>query len=145
MNYFYAKPDKQCVRLEFDNSKQLSDYLKTVEGKSLIVKIERETGVRSGTQNNAIHKYFEMLSAEFNAAGIDVQLFLKQTVDIDFTPALVKELLWRPVQKALTQKESTTQLDKASDISEVYDHITRHLGEKFEIFVPFPSEQNKHE
>ncbi len=141
MQIFYAKA-KQGV-LVFDNRNEIAKYLDTVEGKSLIVKIERETGVRSGTQNNALHKYFELLSAEFNAAGIDVQLFLKQTVDIEFTPTLVKELLWRPLQKALTEKSSTTQLDKASDISTIYDHITRHIGEKFEIFVEFPSEVNK--
>lgn len=89
-------------------------------------------------QQKALHKYFELLATELNGAGYTVQLFLKQTVDLDWSGPTVKELIWRPLQKALVQKGSTTELDKTSDIDVVLDHLTRHLGEKFGLSVPFP-------
>lgn len=66
-------------------------------------------------------------------------------MDIDWTPELVKELLWRTAQKAITGKDSTTQLDKVEDINIIYEHLNRHLGQLFGIHVPFPHDAKKKE
>ena len=95
---------------------------------------------RTSTQNKALHKYFSLLADEFNRAGLDMRQVIKEDVSMDWTGATVKEYLWRPVQKALTQKESTTELDKLEEITKIYDTLNRHIGEKFGVFVPFPSE-----
>ncbi len=142
MEIFYFK--SKNGELIPDNKKQLSDYLKTVDGKSLIVKIERETGVRSENQNRALHLYFEHLAHELNSAGYNIQKLLSHAVELDWDKDTVKELLWRPIQVALINKKSTTNLDKVSEIDLVWEHINRFLSEKG-IHVPFPSEQNKHE
>lgn len=94
---------------------------------------------RTIQQNKALHKFFELLADEFNNAGYSVQLVLKEKMDLDWDASAVKELLWRPAQKALLKKNSTTELTKQMDIDKVYDHLNRHLGEKFGIHVPWPS------
>ena len=93
---------------------------------------------RTDRQNRALHLYFRMIADELNAGGLNVQLVLKQKMDIDWTPELVKEALWRPAQKVIVQKASTRLLKKAEEIDKIYEHLNRHLGEKFGIYVPFP-------
>lgn len=97
---------------------------------------------RTEKQNNALHLYFMWLATELNLAGYTVQLVLKEKMDLDFTPEMVKELLWRPAQKAILKKKSTTELKKLEDIDLVYEHLNRHLGEKFGIHIPFPVDQD---
>lgn len=99
--------------------------------------------VRTVQQNKALHKYFELLAAELNGAGYTVQLFLKHAIDLDFDKNTVKELIWRPIQKALVRKGSTTELDKVTEIDLIYEHLNRHLGEKFGIHVPWPHYDKK--
>ena len=93
------------------------------------------------TQQNALHLWFELVAQALNEGGFNVQLVLKQKMDIDWNKELIKELLWRPAQKIILNKDSTTELLKQGDIDKVFDHLNRHLGEKFWIHVPFPSEQ----
>lgn len=96
---------------------------------------------RTDQQNKALHKYFELVADELNSAGFTVQLVLKEKMDLDWQPSMVKELLWRTAQQALLGKSSTTELRKQEDIDRVYDHINRHLSEKFGLHVPFPSHE----
>ena len=96
---------------------------------------------RTGQQNKALHKYFELLADALNEAGFTVQLVLKEKVELDWNERSVKELLWRTAQQALLGKVSTTDLDKQEDISLIYDHLNRHLSTKFGLHVPFPSNE----
>lgn len=96
---------------------------------------------RTQKQNDALHLYFTWLAQSLNEAGYTVQLVLKQKMDLDWTPAMCKELLWRPAQEAILQKKSTTDLDKISEIDMVYDHLNRHLSEKFGLHVQFPVDE----
>lgn len=125
------------------NKRAFVGYLLKYDKKTLSAKLEPLTGKRTLPQNNALHLYYDLLAKELNAAGYTVQLVLKETVDLSWDSAKVKELIWRPVQQALTGKKSTTELDKVSEIDEVYEHLNIHLGERFHIYVPWPSEQTK--
>lgn len=95
---------------------------------------------RTSTQNKALHKYFELLADELNSAGLDMKKTLKQTVDIPWSKETVKDYLWRPIQNAQLEKESTTELT-TDEINKVYEVLNRHLGEKLQIHVPFPSSE----
>jgi hypothetical protein len=95
---------------------------------------------RTSQQNRSLHLWFKLLAEEFNNAGYTVQLVLSQKMDLDWDAAKIKELLWRPAQKAIVRKKSTTELSKLEDIDKVYEHLNRHLAEKFFIHVPFPHE-----
>lgn len=95
---------------------------------------------RTLTQNRAMHKYFTLLSAELNAAGHDMRKTLKPAISIDWTPESIKTYLWKPIQEAMFQKESTTGLD-TKQVGQIYEVLNRHLGEKLTIHVPFPSNE----
>ena len=128
------------------NKRELAQYLEKHEGKTFFVQIKRERGVRTDNQNRSLHLWLTMLAKELNASGNSVQIVLKEKIDIDWTPELCKELLWRTAQLAITGKRSTTQLDKVEDIGLVHDHLTRHLGEKFGLeYIPWPSEETLNE
>jgi len=96
---------------------------------------------RTEQQNKALHLYFDHLATALNDAGYNVQLVLKEKVDIDWNGPLVKEVLWRSAQKVILGKASTTELSKQEDIDRVYEHINRHISEKFGVHVPFPSHE----
>lgn len=96
---------------------------------------------RTLIQNRALHLWFEMLSKALNESGYTVQLVLKEKMDLDWNKAMVKELLWRPAMKALVKKDSTTKLNKLQEIDLIWEHLNRHLGEKFGIHVPFPTDK----
>lgn len=93
--------------------------------------------VRTLTQNAAIHVYFQELAKSLNGAGYDVKKTMRHDVDIPWTETLIKELIWRKVQSAMFDVDSTTKLDTAQ-ISEVYEVINNHIASTFGISVPFP-------
>jgi hypothetical protein len=103
------------------------------------ITLEKEVSLRSERQNRALHRFFHLLSDELNNAGYNIQFVLSKKMDIEWTPETVKELLWRPAQKVILKKKSTTLLKKSEDIDKVYDHINRHIGELFGIHIAFPS------
>ena len=95
---------------------------------------------RTPQQNKALHLYFTHLSETLNASGLDMRKTLKPEVAIPWTPANVKDFLWRPIQKLQLGKRSTTELT-TTDLDKIYDTLNMHLGEKHHIHVPFPSEE----
>jgi hypothetical protein len=98
-------------------------------------------GTRSDQQNKAIHLFCRLLADALNDAGLDVRKTMKQDFDLPWTEKLVKELLWRPVQAAMLNKDSTTKLNKM-EISDVYETINRHLAQTHGVSVPFPSHEH---
>lgn len=106
-----------------------------------IVRLERvkkKVNKRTPTQNSALHLMFTQLADNLNDAGFDMKKTLRSDADIPWSPEMVKEYLWRPVQKAQVQKESTTELS-TKEIDEVFATLNRHLGEKLGITLTFPS------
>jgi len=93
---------------------------------------------RTTKQNAALHKMFGMLSDELNEKGLNMRAVLKPSVEIRWTPEMIKEYIWRPIQKAQLGKESTTELTTA-EVDKVFATIQHHIGEKFEIELSFPS------
>ena len=67
---------------------------------------------------------------------------MKKTLDVDipWNGKTIKDYLWRPIQKAQLQKQSTTELT-TKDIDVIYETLNRFTSEKFSVHVPFPSEE----
>lgn len=103
-----------------------------------------EIDKRTIRQNSSLHLYFKLLSEALNEAGLDMKAVIKPEVEISWTPTSVKEYLWKPLQEKLFGKRSTTRLKK-KDIDIVYDNLNRILGERTEIFIPFPSIESMQE
>lgn len=106
------------------------------------VMIEVKVGVRTTTQNNAMHKYFSLLATELNDAGLDMKKVLKPEIDIPWCTQSIKEHIWRPIMELMTGKKTTTKLDR-KEVSEVYDVVSRHLSEKHGVWIPFPSKEQQ--
>lgn len=97
---------------------------------------------RTLTQNSALHLFFSLVTETLNDAGLDMKHVIKEEVSIDWTPDMVKNYLWRPVQKAMLGKDSTTELTKI-EVGQVYETLNRFLGEKFAVHVPWPNDPDK--
>ena len=96
----------------------------------------KKVDVRTHAQNRALHLYLKHVAEALNAAGYDMKQVIKADISWDMLQA--KEMLWKPIQKAVLGKQSTTALKKG-EIDTVYHHLNRLLGEKFGIHVAFPS------
>lgn len=95
---------------------------------------------RTGLQNKSLHKYFELLAIALNNAGWDMKKALKPSVDIPWTKDMVKEHIWKVVQEAMTEKDSTTEINTV-DVTEIYEVINRHTADKFGVSVEWPCEE----
>jgi hypothetical protein len=95
---------------------------------------------RTGKQNNSVHLFCKKLADELNGKGYYVQVVLKPTYELRWDTKTVKEHLWRPIQKALLKKESTTELDTA-EVSKVHEQLMLALQDKLSEldFIDFPS------
>lgn len=93
---------------------------------------------RTTQQNKALHKFFELQAQQLNDAGYTVKLVLERTPELDWTPQLLKELLWRRIQKKKFGKQSTADID-SGELQMVYDELNRFLSTEFFIHTPFPS------
>ena len=92
---------------------------------------------RTTSQNNALHKYFELIADELNDAGLDMRVVLKPEVEIPWSKQTVKDYLWRPIQ-ILQLKKTSTAILTIRDLDKVFETFNRHIG-KFGVCVPFPS------
>lgn len=101
--------------------------------------------VRTLRQNRALHLWLRKVAKELNEGGYTVKLVMAQKMDIDWTGELAKELLWRPAQKVILGKESTAKLSKSQEIDMIFDHLNRHLGEKFGVHVGWPHYETEEE
>jgi len=103
---------------------------------------EKEMEKRTTQQNKALHKAFDLWADQLNGMGLNMRVVLKPTVELMWTPDMIKEYLWRPVQKAQLGKESTTELTTA-EVDKVYKTLSHHFGEKFETQLLFPSDEEQ--
>ena len=95
---------------------------------------------RTLQQNKALHVYFELVAKALNDAGYDIQKTIeKSPIDIAWSRESVKELLWRPIQKTIHGKQSTTELDKHKEIDIVWENLNRFLASLGVESVNFPS------
>ena len=133
---FYA--EVQDGKLKFADKDAFLIWLGSLENQEVEVIVRKAGNKRTEAQNNALHLYFTQLSEAFNEAGLDIRKVIRQEVDIEWSPVLVKELLWRKIQKFVLKKESTTELNKLEEIDKIYELLNRFTS-KFGVAVPFPS------
>lgn len=102
------------------------------------VEIVKKSNFMTITQNAALHLMFEQLAHELNSQGLDQRKVLKESIEIPWTKDSIKEYLWRPIQEAKFDTTSTTDL-KTNEIDEVFKILQRHLNQKLNIGIEFPS------
>ena len=112
-----------------------------LEGKKVEIEVKKFRHRRTESQNNALHLWFTQLAEELNDKHFSVKAILKEGVEVDWSPVLVKEIMFKPLQKAIYGKGSTTELDKLEEIDKITDTINRLIVERTKgecSYVPFP-------
>ena len=94
---------------------------------------------RSSQQNKSLHVLFQNISFELNRIGMEFTYNGIKGIEIQttYTPEIVKEFLWKPLQKALLKKESTTKLT-TQDINMIFEILGKWFSEKG-VVIDFPS------
>lgn len=95
---------------------------------------------RTNQQNKSIHLFCKKLADELNGKGYYMQLVLKPTYELAWDTKTVKEHLFKPFEKALYKKASTTELT-TDEVSNVHLQLMKNLQEKLTQldFIDFPS------
>ena len=95
------EPINECMRQEIRKHCKDGDYI--------VAPVTRpsEKKLRTIKQNSALHVWFNMISDHLNANHMYVSNVIK--LETEWTPDTVKELLYKPVQKSLINKPSTTE------------------------------------
>ena len=70
----------------------------------------------------------------------DMKKVITDEIDIQWNKNIVKEYLWRPIQKTYLKKESTTKLS-SDEFDKIYVILNRVIVEKTGVHVPFPCEE----
>ena len=112
--------------------KKLIELGRTIELKAL-------SDNRSSKQNRALHKLFTIMSEQLNEMGLEFQYcgVKGSMLSTRYTPEVVKNYFWRPIQIALFDIESTKHINTIQ-INEIVDVISKFFGERG-VIIEFPS------
>ena len=94
---------------------------------------------RTEKQNNAMHLWFRQMADKLNEGGYSAKHPFNDEVEVPFTEVLVKEMLYKPIIKAMYDKKSTRGLS-GRELSEAAEVLVRWLAEHKGMLVPFPKE-----
>lgn len=95
---------------------------------------------RTAKQNASFHLYCTMLAQELNERGLEMNILLEKWIDVPWSKDTVKSLLWKPILDVYSSKKSTTKMT-TKETQEIFEILNRHLGEKFGVHVPWPSQE----
>ena len=84
-----------------------------------------------------MHLWFRQMAEQLNDAGFSATHPFNDQIEIPFTEGLVKEMLFKPIIKAMYDKKSTRGLS-GREVSEAAEVLVRWLSERKGIYVPFP-------
>lgn len=126
------------------NSRQSLDaykaFLDAQFEKDHYLRITLKTGKqRTLTQNASLHLFCQHLADALNDAGFDFRTFVREGYPVPFNEDLVKNFIWRPIQKAMTGKDSTTKPER-HEYAKIYDVVNLKLAEHG-IFVAWPCKE----
>ena len=127
------------LQKEVDRVKAKSYFHKLMDNGNQIELKNIET--RTTKQNSAIHKFFVLICEQLNEMGLEFYYSGLKGMDIctRYTPTIVKEFFWRPIQIALFDIESTTKLN-TKQINEISDVIIKFFGDKG-VVIEFPNRE----
>ena len=120
-------------------------FVSEVMKDSAFVSLDRIKKVRTIKQNASLHKLFNHISDElinigqtFNFTGLK-----GMNIEVPFTPGIVKECVWKPLELVILEKSSTTELTN-SDIQLIFDVLCKWFAEQGVIIVWPADTENYH-
>ena len=120
-------------------SKEDADMLSALDDAIYQVDI-KNMDTRSLAQNRALHLWCSQIAYTLNSSGMYVSQVIK--AETEWNMDKVKENIFKPVVKALYDKNSTTKLDK-KEFDKIIDTITLALGTKGITIPEFPSYEDE--
>ena len=91
---------------QLDEAKKELDKFYSENG---YVEVEARTAkTRTQKQNRALHVWCRHLAETLREKDIDTKTFFKSGFEVPFTPEIVKDNIWKPVQRAVTDKEKSS-------------------------------------
>ena len=91
---------------------------------------------RTAKQSDCLHLWLRQVSEVLNDAGLDMKtVLMAKSVEVPWTEKSAKEVLWRPIQEAMTLYESTTEAS-TTDYPAIHDVLCRHFGQKMGVTLP---------
>lgn len=105
------------------------------------VDLIKKLNTRTTKQNSALHLLYTIIANQLNEMGVEFKYFgLKgHVLSVRHTTNIVKNHIWRPIQIALFDIESTTKIN-TEQINEIVDVLAKYFAEKG-IVIQFPSKQ----
>lgn len=98
---------------------------------------------RTSQQNKALHLWLRQKAQQCRDAGVTTQMAFGKTIELEMTEETMK-VIWRYVQKAMFNKDSTRDLDKIAELDEVAEHLNRFFAENFNLEgIPIPYDPDK--
>ena len=103
------------------------------------VEIKQVRESRTTQQNSSLHLYFTFIANELNDLGMEFQYFgvTGKALSMKYTPHIVKDYFWKPIQLTLFNVETTTKLD-TNQMNNIIDIVTKFFADKG-VVIPFPS------
>jgi hypothetical protein len=122
--------------------KKFNEYSNHLKEKGHKVQLKKVVQNRSTRQNSSLHLYFTFISNELNNLGLEFQYngINDNVFSLKYTPDLVKEFIWRPIQIAMFNIESTKQVN-TNQINDIIDVITKFFSDRG-VVLEFPSIEN---
>ena len=130
--------------IQCSDEKTQAEIDKVPFGGVIHVEYKKPTNTRTGQQRKAIEVYCKELASALNEAGYPLTKFpFSEGVEIMWNQMRIKEELWRPVQIAMLNKESTTKLS-TKEVNEVYEILSKKVSEATGVYLRFPSLHQPH-
>lgn len=134
-------PNFRIVDNDYKKEKAIEEIEK-LYAENHYVEVELRTAkTRTARQHRALHVFCRTLAMALREKDMDTKKFFKEGFEVPFTTEIVKDNIWKPIQKALTDKESSKQLT-TNEVSQIYDTINKLLAERG-IHVPWPSRNER--
>jgi len=109
------------------------------------INIQIDTGrQRTVQQQKAIEVFCKMLADTLNDAGFDMQaVFDVKSVSVPWSQETVKDILFKPIAKALFSVDSTVNLERG-DCGRVHEVLCRQLATSLGVTCPeWPSKETR--
>lgn len=125
-----------------ENNEQLTkanDYYKKLVEQKAKFELKKFNESRSSKQNRALHLYFSFICNELNELGMEFKYHGLNNNELRsrYTSNIVKNHIWRPIQTAMFNVESTKAID-TKQINEIIDVITKYFSDRG-VSLYFPS------
>jgi len=122
-----------------DETIKANERFKWLKDKGKTIELLEKKQTRSDSQNRALHLFFTIISSQLNEMGLEFKyLGLKgQILETRYTPDLIKNYVWRPIQEIMFDIKSTRKIN-TKQINDIIDVLAKFFAERG-VLIEFPS------